>query len=65
MLLGCFAVQCPNSANCPVRDARYQATCRKYKPSCNVGANRPQPHCLGTVDCLGDPCPLWQGIDCL
>lgn len=60
-----LGLQCPKSANCPVRDPAYQATCVKYVPTCNAGANRPVPHCLGQVRCAGTPCPAWEGVDCL
>lgn len=52
-------MNCPNSANCPVRDKRtmtYNATCLPINPSCIPGSTN---KCLGRVRCRNNNCPDW------
>ena len=54
-------MQCPNSANCPVRDKDgFGAYCRPFVASC-VGSSR---KCLGEVVCKGKDCPGVVGTLC-
>lgn len=56
--LGDTNLNCPNSANCPLRAAAFQATCVAYNAACRTNK---LPHCLGRVNCAGTACPAYQG----
>ncbi|WIA11284.1 hypothetical protein OEZ85_011408 [Tetradesmus obliquus] len=57
--LGSKNLNCPNSANCPVR-TKIGVRCEFRSPGCNPN----NAHCLGFVTCPNNDCGVWEGYTC-